>query len=82
MSLILAWGWGVIPLTLLPWVAGLILRPAGYIVGLIIGIRGRGECRASDRLGQIVAMLAIILNTINLVWTVFGALGYGLALRG
>jgi hypothetical protein len=82
VSLILAWGWGVIPATLLPWGAGLILRPAGYVAGLILGIRGRGEVRASDRLGQILAMIAIIFNAINLVWTLVGVLGYGLALRG
>lgn len=82
VSLILAWGWGVVPVTLLPWGAGLILGPAGFVVGLIFGIRGRGEVQASDRLGQILAMLAIIFNAINVAWTVVGVLGYGFGLKG
>lgn len=82
VSLILAWAWGVIPVTLLPWGAGLVLEPAGYVAGLILGIRGRGEVRASDRLGQILATFAIIFNAIKLAWTVVGVFAYGLALRG
>jgi hypothetical protein len=81
VSLILGLGWGlVVSLAPLPGVAELILRPAGYVAGLILGIRGRGE--ASDRLGRILAELAIIFNAINLGWTLYGMLWYGLALRG
>jgi hypothetical protein len=80
-SLILAFGWGlVVSLTPLPGVAGLILRPAGYVAGLILGIWGRGE--ASDRLGRILAELAILFNAINLAWTLYGMLWYGRALWG
>ena len=80
-SLILAFGWGlVVSLTPLPGVTGLILRPAGYVAGLILGIRGRGE--ASDRLGRILAELAILFNAINLAWTLYGMLSYRLALSG
>lgn len=80
-SLILALGWGlVVSLTPLPVVAELILRPAGYVAGLILGIRGRGE--ASDRLGRILAELAIIVSGVNLAWTLYGMLWYGLALLG
>ena len=43
-SLLLALGWGlVVSLMPLPWVAELILRPAGYVAGLVLGIRGRGR---------------------------------------
>ncbi|HTG84424.1 MAG TPA: hypothetical protein VL853_06430, partial [Gemmatimonadales bacterium] len=78
-SLILAFGWGlVVSLTPLPGVTGLILRPAGYVAGLILAIRGRGE--ASDRLGRILAELAILFNAINLAWILYGMLSYRLAL--
>ena len=70
----------VVSLTPLPVVAELILRPAGYVAGLILGIRGRGE--ASDRLGRILAELAIIVSGVNLAWTLYGMLWYGLALLG
>jgi hypothetical protein len=81
VSLLLALCWGlVVSLMPLPWVAELILRPAGYVAGLVIGIRGRGE--ALDRLGRVLAELAIIFNAINLAWTVYGVLLYGVALRG
>ena len=76
-SLILAWGWGwVAPVP--SGVAGLIV-PAGYVVGLIFGIWGRGEVQASDRLGRVLATLAIAVNAINLVQTLYGMLGYLLA---
>lgn len=78
-SLVLAWGWGVVQVTLLPWGAGPILGAVGYIAGLILGIMGRTEVKVSDRLGRILAMIAIGSNAIQLVWAV---LGYGLVLRG
>jgi hypothetical protein len=82
VSLLLALCWGlVVSLMPLPWVAELILRPAGYVAGLVLGIRGRGE--ALDRLGRILAELAIILNAINLGWTVYGlVLWFGVSSRG
>jgi hypothetical protein len=62
-------------------VAGLTLMPAGYIVGLILAIWG--EIQASDRLGRTLATLAIILNGMPLVSTLYGVLRLGLAaLRG
>jgi hypothetical protein len=80
VSLLLALCWGlVVSLMPLPWVAELILRPAGYVAGLVLGIRGRGE--ALDRIGRVLAELAIIFNAINLAWTVYGLLLYGVALR-
>src|SRR5512132_2491097 len=73
VSLLLALGWGlVVSLTPLPFVAELILRPAGYVAGLVLGIRGRGE--ALDRLGRVLAELAIVFNAINLAWAVYGLL--------
>jgi hypothetical protein len=67
----------------LPGVAGLILRPAGYVAGLVLGIWGRGEVQASDRLGRILAEVAIIFNAINLAWTVYGLLlWFGVSSRG
>ena len=82
VSLLLALCWGlVVSLTPLPWVAELILRPAGYVAGLVIGIRGRGE--ALDRLGRVLAELAIIFNAINLAWAVYGLLlWFGVSSRG
>jgi hypothetical protein len=53
-------------------VAGLILMPAGYVVGLIFAIWG--EVQASDRLGRTLATLAIILNGMSLMWTLYGML--------
>jgi hypothetical protein len=38
----------------------------------------RGEVQASDRLGRILATVAIMFNVINLAWSV---LGIGLTLR-
>ena len=84
-SLILAWGWGMVgemTAALLPWGVDLIFRALGYIVGLILGNMGRAEVKASDRLGQILAIIAIIFNAIGLAWTVIGVLGHGLSLGG
>lgn len=79
-SLLLGWFWGwIAPVP--SGAAGLILMPAGYAVGLIFAIWG--EVRASDRLGRTLAMLAIILNGMQLVSTLFGMLSPRLAaLRG
>lgn len=70
VSLILWLGWGMIAwqtAALLPWPAGLIVRPLGYIVGLVLGNMGRVEVEDSDRLGQVLAIIAIALNAIALV---------------
>jgi hypothetical protein len=82
VSLLLALCSGlVVSLVPLSWVAELIVRPAGYVAGLVLGIRGRGE--ALDRFGRILAELAIIYNAINLAWAVYGLLlWYGVSLRG
>jgi hypothetical protein len=78
-SLILWWGWGwVAPVP--SGAAGLILMPAGYIVGLILAIWG--EVQASDRLGRMLATLAIVLNGVSLASALYGMLWYRLALRG
>ena len=79
MSLILAFGWRVVPVTLLPLPWGLFLSPLGYVVGLILGISGKSELLVSDRLGRFLATVAIMFNAINLAWSV---LGTGMALRG
>jgi hypothetical protein len=79
MSLILAFGWRVAYVALLPFTWGYLLGPLGYVVGLVLGISGKGEVQASDRLGRILATVAIIFNVINLAWSV---LGTGMALRG
>ena len=79
MSLILAFGWGVVSVTLLPLPWGLFLSPLGYVVGLILGISGKGEVQASDRIGRILASVAIMFNAINLAWSV---LVTGMAWRG
>lgn len=85
MSLILAFLWGTpawMIAALLPFAAGLLLRAVGYIAGLILGIWGRAEVGASDRLGKILGNIAIAFNAFNLVWTVIGAIQYGLVVRG
>ncbi len=85
VSLILGLAWGVVggmTAALLPVGVGLIFRALGYVAGLILGNMGRAEVKASDRLGQILAIIAIIFNAIGLVSTVVGAFFYGLALRG
>ena len=72
MSLILWLVWGMVAWqvsALLPWPAGLIVSPLGYIVGLVLGNMGRVEVEASDRLGRVVAIIAIALNAIALVST-------------
>jgi hypothetical protein len=73
-SLILAWCWGLVA-PVPSGVAGLII-PAGYVVGLILGIWG--EVQASDRLGRFLAALAITVNAVNLAWTLYGMLWYRL----
>ena len=79
MSLILAFGWRVVYVALLPLTTwGSFIGPLGYVVGLILGISGKGEVQASDRLGRILATVAIMFNVINLAWSV---LGIGLTLR-
>ena len=82
VSLLLALCWGlVVSLMPLPWVAELIVRPAGYVAGLVVGIRGRGE--ALDRLGRVLAELAIVFNAIKLAWTVYGlVVWFGVSSRG
>jgi hypothetical protein len=69
-SLILAalWGW-VAPVP--SGVAGLI-GPAGYAVGLVLGIWG--EVQASDRRGRMLGALAITVNAIHLAWSLYGML--------
>jgi hypothetical protein len=79
MSLILAFGWRVVYVALLPLTWSVFLSPLGYAVGLILGISGKGEVQASDRLGRILATGAIMFNVINLAWSV---LGIGLTFRG
>lgn len=74
VSFILALGWGVIPLP--ASMAGLILRPAGYVVGLVLAVKGRGEVAASDRLAHGLAMVAVILNAIDLALAMFGVLNH------
>jgi hypothetical protein len=78
MSLILAFGWRVGYAALLPLTWGYFLGPLGYVVGLILGISGKSEVQGSDRLGRILATVAIMFNVINLAWSV---LGIGLTLR-
>jgi len=46
---------------------------AGYAVGLILGNLGRAEVEDSDRVGQILAWVAIGLNAISLVSSVLTA---------
>jgi hypothetical protein len=74
-SLILAFLWGKPSSMLaafLPLAAGPLIGAVGYIAGLSLGIRGRAEVDASDRLGQILAIIAIALNAMNLIWTLVG----------
>lgn len=73
---------GAMTAALLPWGVGLIFRPVGFIAGLILGNMGRAEVKTSDRLGEILAIVAIIFNAIGLVWSVVGVLAYGLAFGG
>lgn len=73
MSVILAFGWRLVYVALLPNITwGYFLGPLGYVVGLILGISGKGEVQASDRLGRILATVAIGFNFINLTWSVLG----------
>ena len=89
MSLILALAWGFAAGMIarrtspaLPLWAHLLLPAAGYIAGLILGIRGRAEAGPSHPTGQLLGNLATTLNAFLLAWTVFGAIQYGLVLRG
>jgi hypothetical protein len=84
VSLALAFGWGLIPISVTPQLgtAGLLLQPVGYVAGLIFGNMGRVEVKGSDRVGQILAIIAIALNAINLVFTVANVAPYALTLRG
>jgi len=89
VSLILAFVWGfaagtIADLTgaILPRGVGLTLHAAGFITGLILGISGLAEVGSSDRLGRIVARLAIAVNGFNLAWIVMWAIQYGLVVRG
>lgn len=67
-SLLLWWCWGwMAPVP--SGVAGLVLMPAGYLVGLIFAIWG--EVQASDRLGRRLGTLAIVLNGMSLAWTLY-----------
>jgi hypothetical protein len=84
VSLILWLVWGMIAWQMaarLPWPAGLIVLPLGYIVGLVLGNMGRVEVEKSDRLGQVLAIIAIALNAVALVSTVASMLP-GLVYRG
>jgi hypothetical protein len=63
---------------LLPLTWGYFLGPLGYVLGLILGISGKGEVQAFDRLGRILATVAIVFNVINLAWSV---LRIGVTLR-
>jgi hypothetical protein len=62
--------------------AGLLLLPVGYVAGLILGNMGRVEVKGSDRVGQILAIIAIGLNAIKLVLTVLNGVPYALSYRG
>ena len=88
MSLILALVWGFssgkIPWLTSPapsWVLR-IIQAAGYIAGLILGIRGRAEVSPSDRRAQILGNTAIALNGLSLAWAVLFAIQYVLVMRG
>jgi hypothetical protein len=84
VSLGLAFGWGLIPISVTPQLgmAGLLLLPVGYVAGLILGNMGRVEVKGSDRVGQILAIIAIGLNAIKLVLTVLNVVPYALSYRG
>jgi hypothetical protein len=64
----LCWGFAPVP----SGVNGLILLPAGYVVGLIFAIWG--EVQASDRRCRMLAALAIIPNGVSLAWSLHGML--------
>jgi hypothetical protein len=88
MSLILALLWGFAS-GRIPWLTSLapswgtpIVQAAGYIAGLILGIRGRAEVVPSDRRAQILGNTAIALNGFRLAWAVVFALQYVLVMRG
>jgi hypothetical protein len=82
VSLGLAFGWGLIPISVTPQLGmpGLLLLPVGYVAGLIFGNMGRVEVKGS--VGQILAIIAIGLNAINLVLTVWNVVPYALSYRG
>jgi hypothetical protein len=54
VSLALAFGWGLIPISVTPQLgtAGLLLQPVGYVAGLIFGNMGRVEARARTGSGR------------------------------
>jgi hypothetical protein len=83
-SLFIAIGWGfavsVVAQLLLrggvPPTTRSLLLPlwlGGYVVGLILGIRGRAEVEESDRVGQILAWGGIGLNGLRLLFFVVSA---------
>jgi hypothetical protein len=84
VSLGLAFGWGLVPISVTPQLgmAGLLLLPVGYVAGLIFGNMGRVEVKGSDRVGHILAIIAIGLNGIKLVLTVFNVVPHALSYRG
>ena len=65
-----------IPPSGLPQGTRLILQAAGYVAGLIFGIRGRADTLPSQTTGQILATIAIALNGLRLAWTVIEAIQY------
>jgi hypothetical protein len=84
VSLALAFGWSFVLFAVTPRLVGggLYLLPVGYAVGLILGIMGRTEVTESDRLGQILSIIAIGMNAIRLAMTVFTILPYASTFRG
>jgi hypothetical protein len=80
-SIILGFGWGFVAGILagpLPLGARLIVLPCGYVVGLILGTLGRAEVADSDRLGKILAIVAIGLNAFGLITSVYSLIPFGL----
>jgi hypothetical protein len=84
-SLFIGIGWGLVVGILMdlslragvPPVAHSLFLPVllvGYLVGLILGIRGRAEVEESDRIGQILAWGGIGLNGMRLFFFVVSSL--------
>jgi hypothetical protein len=91
-SLFIAIGWGfaVGVLTSLflrggvPPTTGWVFLPlwlGGYVVGLILGIRGLAEVEESDRVGQILAWGGIGLNGVRLLFFVVSFVASPLFMR-